>query len=693
MAASRTEEALASEQQHHDSYHRPQIPDAIRVPESQYQEIGSTQPVPTKSGEAEAIKETQQDDERPRTSGTTHSGITNFSETEEGSFLAANTHKFTDGTLQDAGSPYAEIPMPFAVRDMTEDPVADAKSAFSFGKPAQHRLNMTGIRKGYSASTNSRTDSMEDNQMQRLQQPSTEISGYAATPRHTKQEKQAQAAVDANRKKSHSKKKKQKDQRCSTAPAEEIAGSAPDRKDSQRNAAAVDARGPIASQDNASPHTAIGTSLEVMPNPHRVDRGKKIDLGEDYNHVAKDLEDQAQAPASDESFHKAGSEAEVGFTDLQLHDYSQAALQQHYVRNQSARRSDEQEVQILEPQKAPCALPEKADQLLESINQDVRPQDGRQSFAEDQVVLADSHHRVSTGQGLRKDTKRKRKARGPAPAAADILHSDHSGSDVDDYLKIYAYKCQQSRRAASRKWAAEREAMQIHLQNTLDAKQALQEELESIHQQKMVLAAAAQQQQDKVHAYEAKVNRFKTFVDGLGNDVNSLKKEASATRRKGEQLNSEVELCRAEHSALFEQLSACAQKSAQLKDQALRACQEAQSDVQAAHLRNDYLEQQLSERIGLLAEERDRRAQLERQLANAASSDEAILRAIKTSNNIVLDKLFEIHAVVDDVERGKKAAELLEKTIADIQALASQQTTNANGIASVKSTVESLLEK
>ena len=162
------------------------------------------------------------------------------------------------------------------------------------------------------------------------------------------------------------------------------------------------------------------------------------------------------------------------------------------------------------------------------------------------------------------------------------------------------------------------------------------------------------------------------------------------TRRKGEQLAREGEECKAEQAALFEQLSSCVSESARLKNDALKAGQQAQYDLQAAILRNEYLEQQLGERIGLLAEERDRRAHLERQLVIVATSDEAVHLALKTNNDGVLIKLSGIHATLEALGSDKEPAKLAVKTLATIQALNAQHSSNADDLSSIRDMVESI---
>lgn len=310
-------------------------------------------------------------------------------------------------------------------------------------------------------------------------------------------------------------------------------------------------------------------------------------------------------------------------------------------------------------------------------------------------VYAGPHRSVSGRSDARRVTKRKSKTgkRANAPAPAETMHSDQSSSDVNDWLQVLSYKVEEKRQSSSRRFDAERKALRAEMQQTTDSMQALQADLDNVQQQKSSLAIVVEQQKTKVKIYAGKINRFKTFVDGLGNDVDSLKKEASVTRRKGEQLSQVGEDRKVEQTVLFQQLSSCAEKSTQLKHEALKACQEIQSELQAAQLRNNYLEQQLSERVGLLAEERDRRSQLERQLTTATHSDEAVLRAINSNNDAVLDKLFEMHAFLEDAGSSSHTTEITEKTLAALQALTSQHSANADDILSARSLIESLSER
>ncbi|KAI6839587.1 hypothetical protein KC340_g12256 [Hortaea werneckii] len=276
------------------------------------------------------------------------------------------------------------------------------------------------------------------------------------------------------------------------------------------------------------------------------------------------------------------------------------------------------------------------------------------------------------------------------PPVRNIGQSDQSNSDIEDYLQVFGYKMHVKKQEAARKHAAERDALLAELQHEIEAKRALQEELRSARADRTFLTTSIEEQKTRIKTLEHKVSRFKTFVDGLGNDMDALKKESGTTRRRSERLIQEGEERKAEQHVLLEQLSDCAEKSAQLQSSALKACQETQSELKRAQQQNDYLEQQLNEKVGLLAEERDRRVQQEARSVSDAGSNKAVLSALETNHDALLDQLYQIRTLVEDGEDDRKSTDLVEKVLAAVQALTSQQSANADDLLSLTGDMQSL---
>lgn len=311
------------------------------------------------------------------------------------------------------------------------------------------------------------------------------------------------------------------------------------------------------------------------------------------------------------------------------------------------------------------------------------PQSSAPSLPVERGVRTSRQHKKATSRIYKQKSKAKHKG---LQEEAKELSSDCSGSDTNDYVQILSYKINQHRQSAFAKFEAKINTLQRELQHMRATKDSMQHEVDAVQQQNNNLSVEVERQKNKILAYESKITRFKTFVDGLGNDVNALKKDATINRRNQDCMSQQSKDQKEEQSALLGQLSACAEKAFELKAEAMKICRESQTELQIAGLRIESLESQLSERLGLLAEERDRRAQLERQLANVGL-DEKVLRAIKTHSDRVLDKLFEIHATIEQARNADTVSEKVCEAMAAIQALKSA---NSNDIASIKATVDTL---
>ena len=291
---------------------------------------------------------------------------------------------------------------------------------------------------------------------------------------------------------------------------------------------------------------------------------------------------------------------------------------------------------------------------------------------------------------------RKRKAKKPRNAAPGLLHqapASELSSDVNDYVQILAYKIRQHEQHASASVAAERENHAVELQHIGDAKQVLQDELDDVVREKDNLSAAIDDQKRTIGTYGEKVNKFKRYITGLGKDFDALREEANTTRAKCEKLTDEARNYKEERKALFDQLNTCTQASAQLKEQTLETCQQSQSQLNELAHHNKYLELRLHEKVGMLTEERDRRAQLEQQLAKNGASSEDMLRAITSSNSAILEKLYEVQESFQQGKENEEATDMLQKAFAAVQALSSETTVTMEDVSTVKGLVETANEK
>ncbi|KAH9810745.1 hypothetical protein Tdes44962_MAKER05976 [Teratosphaeria destructans] len=295
--------------------------------------------------------------------------------------------------------------------------------------------------------------------------------------------------------------------------------------------------------------------------------------------------------------------------------------------------------------------------------------------------------------------KSKGKRRVTASAPLDLPPSN-AHSDFDDHLDDLHRKHIEQCRKIETRFSRERDTLHAQLQQVEGERDTVKKELSGVQRQLDILTDSDAKQKASIAAYGAKIDKFKTFIDGLGHDFDALKTDVSATRRTSEKLSRGAERRMTRQNVFHQELSECANRSMELKNEAIKACHELQSNLQRASTRNEYLEQQVSEHMGMLAEERSRTMRLETQLSNASSDVVSILGTIKQNSTEMLDKLFELHADIEFRDKTKETSELIETTMSTIRQLNSGESDHANDMDSMKiliegvsKNVESLLEK
>ena len=296
-------------------------------------------------------------------------------------------------------------------------------------------------------------------------------------------------------------------------------------------------------------------------------------------------------------------------------------------------------------------------------------------------------HHVSECPSSPKVSKSKALRRSAAPAASQRKPTD------EDYVQILRYLLRRREEKAVEEFAVERKNLQGELQHVLAAKQNFQDELNTAQQQNSSLVATVNRQNSNAKTYESKVNKLKTFLKGLGNDFDALKKDANATRRNCEELATERDDWKTQRDALAEQWKTCADQSARLKNETLTTCRETQKELQDVLLHTNYQERRLSENAGLLTEERDRRAEFEKRLASVVGSDEKFLEILKSNNDAVIEEINKIHVTIQDRAGSDESSVEFEKILAAIQSLNCQPAASVHEIDSVKCIVGRLSER
>ena len=303
-------------------------------------------------------------------------------------------------------------------------------------------------------------------------------------------------------------------------------------------------------------------------------------------------------------------------------------------------------------------------------------------------------HRVSDSHGNSRVSKPKTKHSQKAVAQTQVATppADDPLVDINDYMQVAWFKINQLRQRFETEAVHERETFELQLQQVCEVRDTLQDQLDLTLRVKESQAVTINEQAKKIADYGLNVKRFKVFIDGLGNDINSLKRDAATHSRKREELRQQVTDLEEQRESLRDQLSTWETRTANLKTEMAETCSKAQTESENAAALGKYLEQQLSEKVGMLAEERDRRSQLEKQLALRLSSEGEVKELLADSRNAILDKVTEL-CTNDRETQGSSVSGALKKILEGMQALDSRAGYTVEELTTTKDLIEQLKQK
>ena len=122
---------------------------SIHVENPQYHEVSESFAVPTKTGDEEAVRETQYDDERPVTAGSVQSAPSDYNDASDGFVLAGlMASQVRPDEIDEPPAKQATVFVRPSIETEAESPLM-----FTFGKASRPQLDMVGTRKGPLATT------------------------------------------------------------------------------------------------------------------------------------------------------------------------------------------------------------------------------------------------------------------------------------------------------------------------------------------------------------------------------------------------------------------------------------------------------------------------------------------------------------------------------------------------------------
>lgn len=286
--------------------------------------------------------------------------------------------------------------------------------------------------------------------------------------------------------------------------------------------------------------------------------------------------------------------------------------------------------------------------------------------------------------------KRSSTARGPKPSRRPTKTSANAINNTSfvDMLKILEQAVQEDKDRAVQGVESELEETAAELQNMCESVQALQNQLETSQAQETKLSTELEDRRRELTKLSNGIRNFQKFMKGLGNDCDGLRSDNREHRRLLETVTEGLRDLRKDVGGLIHQVSVAMGKSSRVNKANLELNRDYEAKVRELTQKNVYIDQQLSEKVGILSEERDRRVALEKQLEAQNNTQTTLNRLVESCTEKLLDKLHLIHAEIDEEWKDSRLADLLAKCQEEVQALKEHQPKTLEEVNVLKGLVE-----
>ncbi|KAF2091495.1 hypothetical protein K490DRAFT_52700 [Saccharata proteae CBS 121410] len=217
---------------------------------------------------------------------------------------------------------------------------------------------------------------------------------------------------------------------------------------------------------------------------------------------------------------------------------------------------------------------------------------------------------------------------------AQVPHHATDTGSVESITQVLLWTLQRDQETKRQKEADELQRLKL-------SECKSQSKLENITRSNNELSTELQRYKVIIAKYESKIARVEKFTNGIGNDLASLRNDNRTLGKSCSDLIDENRQRKAERDHLVDQLSIRTEKASALRKLMTKALREAEASYERANQHKEYLEQQLSEKVGLLAEERNRRAELEKQLNVTATTNHSELVKLLEEQQISVEASFQ----------------------------------------------------
>ena len=257
---------------------------------------------------------------------------------------------------------------------------------------------------------------------------------------------------------------------------------------------------------------------------------------------------------------------------------------------------------------------------------------------------------------------------------------------VSDVLQILGWTLQHEQGRAVRAEVEKGKLKDNEINELILSERLMRGKLQSIRKENGELSK-------KLIYQKEKLTGLQKYVNGLGNDLQKVRAESKAFYNECcNTLSEQRDEYEQDRATMRTEFSAAILQSKRVRDHAKEAFSETYTQAKELHRSKDYLEQQLSEKVGLLVEERSLRSNLEKHLQASSVDQGAIKKRLDENNQILVEKLSEIQSIMKRSQDNSKSQTAMDECIEVVRSFQSRESITPKDIEKAEAMLQHLLQ-
>ena len=231
------------------------------------------------------------------------------------------------------------------------------------------------------------------------------------------------------------------------------------------------------------------------------------------------------------------------------------------------------------------------------------------------------------------------------------------------------------------------------IRNLEHARSVAQSKLEVLESEKEQLLNKTRHDQEQISNLRKRSATLDNFVNGFSSDFNRLREDLMRTQSTCSQLMEDKGRQTSEKTKLIEHFNSNLSRSEHLHSEAKRLITALQTRMEIVIREKEMLESNLNEKVGMLAEQRDTCAKLQKHLEEVRHIPESWRQSVQSESQVVNQKLDELRVSVERIDIDEKIRVMVAECANFIRFLQTREKEPLSGIGEVHDAIGKLTSR